>query len=233
MNMLTDSLPSTVTVSGRQYRIHTGYRNWIRFELLMLDRSIPIQRKVVEILKLVYAEELPPTLGEAMDAAFLFYARPKNEKTGAEERKKSKQVYSFAHDDEYIYVYAQTLENIEPPAKATDTNWMNLFISAGDTQHSFSGFNYVINRKPGQNGKTSVEKSKGGYDWQDAGEAEMYYSDNKIVYKIPLAAVGLTADNVQFSFKLADNVQKEDDILDYYVSGDCAPIGRFGYAYGK
>ena len=137
------------------------------------------------------------------------------------------------HDDEYIYVYAQTLENIEPPAKATDTNWMNLFISAGDTQHSFSGFNYVINRKPGQNGKTSVEKSKGGYDWQDAGEAEMYYSDNKIVYKIPLAAVGLTADNVQFSFKLADNVQKEDDILDYYVSGDCAPIGRFGYAYGK
>ena len=103
MNMLTDSLPSTVTVSGRQYRIHTGYRNWIRFELLMLDRTIPIQRKVVEILKLVYAEELPPTLGDAMDEAFLFYARPRNEKTGAEERKKSKQVYSFAHDDEYIY----------------------------------------------------------------------------------------------------------------------------------
>ena len=91
----------------------------------------------------------------------------------------------------------------------------------------------MINRKPSANGLTSVEKSTGGYAWQDAGQAQIYYSGNKMVYKIPLAALGLSADNVRFSFKLADNVQNEDDILDYYVTGDCAPIGRFGYAYGK
>lgn len=137
------------------------------------------------------------------------------------------------HDDAYIYLYAQTLEDIEPPADNADTNWMNLFISAGDTQKSFAGFNYVINRKPRANGLTSVEKSTGGYAWQDAGQAQIYYSGNKMVYKIPLSALGLSADNVRFSFKLADNVQNEDDILDYYVTGDCAPIGRFGYAYSK
>lgn len=121
MNMLTDSLPDTVAVDGRQYRVHTDFRNWIHFELLMLDRTIPIQRKIVEILKLVYAEELPPTLGEAMDAAFLFYARPRSEKTGAEERKKGKQVYSFAHDDEYIY--AAFLAQYGVDLQSSDLHW--------------------------------------------------------------------------------------------------------------
>lgn len=49
----------------------------------------------------------------------------------------------------------------------------------------------------------------------------------------------MTADNVSFSFKVADNVQFDMDkelnshILDYYISGDSAPIGRFGFAYNK
>ena len=51
--------------------------------------------------------------------------------------------------------------------------------------------------------------------------------------RIPLSVLGLNKDNVGFSFKVCDNVTRQDDILDYYVSGDCAPIGRFGYAYGK
>ena len=57
-------------------------------------------------------------------------------------------------------------------------------------------------------------------------------------------------DDVRLSFKVTDNVRKADwmqsagdaegvretgtlDILDYYITGDSAPIGRFGYAYGK
>ena len=62
------------------------------------------------------------------------------------------------------------------------------------------------------------------------------------MYKVPLSVLGLSADNVEFSFKVADNVQKpsyyteedeEESILYYYITGDSAPIGRFGYAYGK
>ena len=110
---------------------------------------------------------------------------------------------------------------------------MNLFISAGDTENSFAGFNYVVNRKPGADGVTSVEKSAGGYSWTETGKAEYFVSGNKIVYKIPLSLLGLSSDRVELSFKITDNVQKPDDIMDYYVTGDSAPIGRFGYAYGK
>ena len=136
------------------------------------------------------------------------------------------------HDAQNVYFYAETAEKITE-YNGTDANWMNLFISAGDTENSFAGFNYVVNRKPGADGVTSVEKSAGGYSWTETGKAEYFVSGNKIVYKIPLSLLGLSSDRVELSFKITDNVQKPDDIMDYYVTGDSAPIGRFGYAYGK
>ena len=143
------------------------------------------------------------------------------------------------HDDSYVYFYVKTLALVTEH-EAEDEGWMNLLISAGDTSKSFAGFNYIVNRHPGESGKTSVEKcSESGFNWTDAGEAETYVSGNEMVYKIPLSALGLTAENVSFSFKVADNVQFDmqeelgNHILDYYISGDSAPIGRFGYAYNK
>ena len=49
---------------------------------------------------------------------------------------------------------------------------------------------------------------------------------------VPLAALGLSANSVSFEFKVADNVTDYTDIMDYYVTGDSAPIGRLRYAYG-
>ena len=136
------------------------------------------------------------------------------------------------HDSEYVYLRVDTKDAITA-YNGTDTNWMNVLIGAGDTTQSFAGFNYIVNRKPGENGITSVEKcTKSGFNWSDAGTAETYVSGNTIVYKIPLSALGLSGKDVSFSFKVCDNVQKQDDILDYYITGDSAPIGRFGYAYG-
>ena len=136
------------------------------------------------------------------------------------------------HDAEYVYFRVDTKDPITA-YNGTDTNWMNLLIGAGDTTQSFAGFNYIINRKPGENGTTSIEKcTQSGFNWTDAGTAETYVSGNMIVYKIPLSALGLSGDDVSLSFKVCDNVQKQDDILDYYITGDSAPIGRFGYAYG-
>ncbi len=137
-----------------------------------------------------------------------------------------------AHNDEYLYFYVETVENITE-YNGTDTNWMNILISAGNTETSFAGFNYIVNRSI-TSGKTSIEKcSAKGFNWTKSGEGEIAVSGNKMAVKIPLSALGLSADNVEISFKVCDNVKNQDDILDYYVTGDSAPIGRFGYAYGK
>ena len=60
----------------------------------------------------------------------------------------------------------------------------------------------------------------------------MTIEGNRMMIAIPLSMLGLTAEDVSIEFKVADNVTEYQDIMDYYVSGDSAPIGRLNYAYG-
>jgi hypothetical protein len=116
--------------------------------------------------------------------------------------------------------------------KDTDVNWMNILIGDGSNADSFAGYRYIINRKPGKKGKTSVELSAGGYDWREIAHAEYTVNGNMMQVAIPLSALGMTSENCTFDFKIADNVTHYDDIMDYYVTGDCAPVGRLNYSYG-
>lgn len=90
-------------------------------------------------------------------------------------------------------------------------------------RESFAGFQYIVNRSPDGSGKTSVEKSRGGFSWESAGSAQYAVSENVVLYSIPLASLGLTAQNCYIRIKACDNVTTPDDIMDYYVSGDSAP----------
>ena len=109
---------------------------------------------------------------------------------------------------------------------------MTLLIGTDSSLPSFETFRYIVNRSPKGDGTTSVEQSLGGFSWETAGGAEYRVYGNVIVYKIPLRTLGLDADNCHLRLKVTDNVTQPDDIMDYYVSGDCAPIGRLSYSYG-
>lgn len=136
------------------------------------------------------------------------------------------------HDEENLYVRVETAQPITE-YNGTDVNWMNLFLQTEDgTENSFAGFQYVVNRSPDGKGDTTIERSKGGYQWESAGTAQYAVSENVILYSIPLSALGLDAENCYVRIKACDNVTHYDDIMDYYVSGDSAPIGRFAYSYG-
>lgn len=136
------------------------------------------------------------------------------------------------HDNANVYFYVKTVDPVTP-YNGTDKNWMNIFISTTEEANGFGDYNYVINRSPAGDGKTTVERSTGGYNWTAAGEAEYVVYDNVMLVSVPLSALGLTADAPAFSFKVSDNVTKYDDIMDYYVTGDSAPIGRLSFGYGK
>lgn len=135
------------------------------------------------------------------------------------------------HSSADLFVYVKTKEPITP-YNGTDTNWMTILIDTNAGNEGFEGYDYIINRNPKTDGTTSVEKSGGGFTWRNAGSAEYRLYGDVIVYKIPLAALGLTADNCYIRFKVTDNITNPDDIMDYYISGDSAPIGRLSYSYG-
>lgn len=136
------------------------------------------------------------------------------------------------HDHKNIYFRITTLTDITA-YNGTDLNWMNILIGNGDTVQSFSGYRYIINRKPGKKGKTSIEKSTGGYAWKKAGSAKYVVNGNTMQLEIPLSAIGLTKKDFRFEFKVADNVTRYSNIMDYYISGDSAPLGRLSFSYGQ
>jgi len=50
---------------------------------------------------------------------------------------------------------------------------------------------------------------------------------------IPRELLGLRRGETRtrLDFKWADNLQHPGDVMDFYVSGCCAPLGRFKYRY--
>lgn len=154
-------------------------------------------------------------------------------------------------DAKNVYFLVETNEDITA-YNAGDKYWMNLMISTGkDSNNAFMGFDYIINRSPNGDGTTSIERclAANAYAWADTGySAEYYVEGNKIAYKIPLSALGITGD-ASFTFKVTDNVAKpatrtengvvitetnfDPDKMDFYIYGDSAPLGTLGYAYNK
>ena len=135
------------------------------------------------------------------------------------------------HDKDYLYFKITTAANVTT-YKNGDTGWMNVMISTGASgENSLFGYDYVINRNV--NGNVSeVSRRTGNNAYEKAGEASVYVSGNVLQLRVPRAALGLTGEVPQFNFKVCDNITDSEDILSYYNSGDAAPIGRLGYAYG-
>lgn len=52
-----------------------------------------------------------------------------------------------------------------------------------------------------------------------------------IAFAVDKELLGIGAEEYTLSVKAADNLQKDYDIADLYVSGDTAPAGRLRYLY--
>jgi len=53
---------------------------------------------------------------------------------------------------------------------------------------------------------------------------------NKLEIKMPRSSLGLK-EELDFQFKWYDNMQKEGDIMDFWLNGDVAPRGRFNFHF--
>lgn len=134
-----------------------------------------------------------------------------------------------AHDEDNIYFHVETAANLTP---ASDPNWMMLFIDIDrDKSTGWAGYDYVVNRRSPTSDEVIVEKCIGkSWIWLRSGTAKYKVNGNALDIAIPksLLKVSGTPD---FEFKWSDNMQKPGDVMDFYVSGDAAPGGRFNYVY--
>lgn len=140
-----------------------------------------------------------------------------------------------ARDDANLYFYIETREPITSPE---DPMWMMLFLDADrNPRTGWNGYTHVLNRRSPASGDASgllrgaLERSDGGWNWASVGEVAMAVNGARMEVAIPRALLGLESGPVDITFKWADNIQREDDPLEFTVSGDAAPPGRFNYRY--
>ena len=135
-----------------------------------------------------------------------------------------------ARDSKYVYFYVETAGKLSP---RTDPNWMMLFLDVDrDKTTGWNGYDYVLNRTRPDGNKAVLEKNrKGMWWWEREAGCRIAVLGNVLTVRIPRKALGLADGPLDFEFKWNDNMQREGDIMDFYVSGDTAPGGRFNYVY--
>lgn len=106
MNILTDTLPLTVEISGRHYPINTDFRAGIKFECSELNT----EQDIYNILTLYFGDKFPEDIRGAIDAIMLFYCcgeKPEKDKSN------SKRSYSFEVDSNVIFSDFWNFYNID------------------------------------------------------------------------------------------------------------------------
>ncbi|QHW00605.1 glycoside hydrolase family 71/99 protein [Spirosoma endbachense] len=131
------------------------------------------------------------------------------------------------HDKNSIYFYSKTAKPLTTP---NGRNWMLLFIDVDQSKKTgWEGYDIIINRQVSPNGQTSIDRwSKGR--WQSIGKANYKAVGNRMEISIPKKVFNFTSIP-KFDFHWADNIEKLNDITQFFINGDSAPDRRFNYRY--
>ncbi len=151
-----------------------------------------------------------------------------------------------ARDADNLYFYVECNENITP---YTDPLWMVLYIDSDQQNQGWETFDYVLNKTSPTADKAILERFTGnGYETEKVGDVEYTVDGTYMQVKIPKTMLSLSGYDFTVNFAWTDNVHDESDagargdtdyrytkfsgdIMDFYISGDVAPSGRFKFSY--
>ena len=133
--------------------------------------------------------------------------------------------------EDHLFFYIKT-DDVITAHEDGDTGWLNVFIGVGElADKGWCGYEYVVNRNPNaSSGKTDVQKLNPDFTGEQTGTAGYFTSGNILQLKIPKTALGISG-RASVYFKVADGIDRPDDIMNYYVSGRSVPMGRLSYRY--
>ena len=101
INILTDSLPKTVKICGKEYPINSDFRAAVEFEIL-IQSDASSRRKTRGAIRLFFGDNPPPFSENVLvDAVINFYAGGGKD-SDERPKKNRKRIYSFAQDGDYI-----------------------------------------------------------------------------------------------------------------------------------
>ncbi|MBL7647163.1 MAG: hypothetical protein JNK74_13330 [Candidatus Hydrogenedentes bacterium] len=139
--------------------------------------------------------------------------------------------FKVARDMDNLYFYAATGKDLSP---TEGPNWMHLLIDADQNPATgWLGYDFLVSGNTLHRHQSPAEGAESAFTWRKVQDITKHVDKRELHLAIPRAALGLMAGDspVRFDFKWADNLQNPNDPMDFYVSGDVAPDGRFNYRY--
>jgi len=126
---------------------------------------------------------------------------------------------------------------------------MVLYIDSDQENQGWETFDFVLNKTAPTADKATLERFTGNaYETEKVGEVDYTVSGKYMQVKVPKTMLGLESESFTINFAWTDNVHDESDaapaddtaykytkfsgdIMDFYISGDVAPGGRFKFSY--
>jgi len=135
----------------------------------------------------------------------------------------------IASDKDNVSFYVKT-NNAMTPWNSPD--WMHLFISIKDSSvPAWEGFQFMVNRNPLNSTTTTLERCKGGWQWEKVGNISYRTVGNELELIIPKSYLGIKGKAFTMDFKWADNSPADGNAMHWLDKGDAAPDARFAYRY--
>lgn len=134
-----------------------------------------------------------------------------------------------ARDEKYIYFLVETAAAL---TSHSDERWMQLLIDVDrDKGTGWEGYDFAIGSY-GADGKAELGKSSGDWKWAAAGRVDYKAAGSRMEIAVPRTLLNLPDDKpLALEFKWMDNVDPSSDIMQLYLDGDVAPLGRFNFRY--
>lgn len=139
----------------------------------------------------------------------------------------------IGRDENFIYFYVETNDDITIPKE--NDHWMWIFIDIDRNKSTgWQGYDYLLNYHPPVSGKGRIAVNKNNeWIWELSDEYDINVEKNKMKIKVSRNSFRVMNKNLNFEFKLNDNMQEVGNIMDFYVNGDTAPGGRFNFVFSE
>lgn len=165
MNLLIDTMPTSLEIDGKEYEINTDFRTCVNIMLAFEDTELTnIEKQTVMLVNLY--KEVPENGYLAAEKAIWFLNGGKEDQQESNENSKTHRYYSFGKDASFIVAAFKQTHGID----LLDTQYMHwwkfmaLFMDLGQ-ETTFT--NLVALRKRVKTGKATKEERSAASDMGD------------------------------------------------------------------
>jgi len=123
------------------------------------------------------------------------------------------------------------LETDSPLTPHNGKNWMLIFVDIDKNPNTgWYGYDYLLNKEIIDESKSSLMRYE-DKKWINQSIISYSFDKNKLEISVPRDQLELLGNELEFDFKISDNMDEIENPISFCLNGDTAPNRRFNYRF--